>query len=237
MLNSKYFCKDSERIKEYPLINAMHAWDKKKDIVRAMLKNISYSNILDVGCKTGEQLESYTTKDILGVGIDIDLKNTSGKADYIRATGLKMPFKRNSFDVITSTEVIEHVSDHNTFLNEIHRVLVPEGFFILSTPNESQMSSVLRRCLEFIFHKEYLDAPDHVSKVTPALLKNELKEAGFKIVTVKYGSFNPYIFPPYFLIFKELKGCNFLYLVIDKITDLMFFKKYTKWDIIVKCQK
>jgi 2-polyprenyl-6-hydroxyphenyl methylase/3-demethylubiquinone-9 3-methyltransferase len=215
----------------------MHAWDKKKDIVRSMLKNISYSNILDIGCKTGKQLESHITKDMLGVGIDIDLKNTTGKANYICATGLNMPFKSECFDVITSTEVIEHVSDHNKFLSEIHRVLATGGFFILSTPNESQISSVLRRCLEFIFHKEYLDAPDHVSKVTPKILKNELKEAGFKIVTIKYGSFNPYIFPPYFLIFKELKLFNLLYFLIDKITDYLFFKKYTKWDIIVKSKK
>lgn len=41
-----------------------------------------------------------------------------------------------SMDVVVSFEVIEHLQDQNAFLNEVKRVLKPDGIFIVSTPNK-----------------------------------------------------------------------------------------------------
>lgn len=47
----------------------------------------------------------------------------------------KLPFKSNSFDLIISLEVIEHLIEAETFLSEIHRILKSNGSLIISTPN------------------------------------------------------------------------------------------------------
>lgn len=41
----------------------------------------------------------------------------------------------NSFDIIISFQVIEHIKDDKRFLQEIHRVLKPGGQAIITTPN------------------------------------------------------------------------------------------------------
>jgi SAM-dependent methyltransferase len=41
-----------------------------------------------------------------------------------------------SFDVVTSFETIEHVPDDVALVEEFHRVLKPDGWLIISTPNQ-----------------------------------------------------------------------------------------------------
>ena len=48
---------------------------------------------------------------------------------------MHMPFARSTFDVVVSFETIEHLHNPADFLIEVHRVLVPNGLFIVSTPN------------------------------------------------------------------------------------------------------
>jgi len=45
------------------------------------------------------------------------------------------PFADNSFDIVVTFQVIEHIQDDVGFLKEIHRVLRPGGFAIITTPN------------------------------------------------------------------------------------------------------
>lgn len=43
----------------------------------------------------------------------------------------------NSIDVFVSLETIEHIKDDEGFLKEIKRILKPDGFLIISTPNKA----------------------------------------------------------------------------------------------------
>ena len=51
------------------------------------------------------------------------------------AEGTNLPFADNSFDLVIIDEVIEHLVDTDSILDEIHRVLSPTGWLALSTPN------------------------------------------------------------------------------------------------------
>lgn len=55
---------------------------------------------------------------------------------FFPADCLAMPFKDNTFDQVVSFEVLEHVTDYRQYLSECHRVLKPEGLFVVSTPNK-----------------------------------------------------------------------------------------------------
>ena len=56
----------------------------------------------------------------------------------------ELPYQNNKFDIVTATEVIEHLEDFRAILREVYRVLKPGGIFVLSTPNILNLNSRLR---------------------------------------------------------------------------------------------
>ena len=46
-----------------------------------------------------------------------------------------LPFKDESFDVVVANQVLEHLYNTDLFITEIHRILKPSGYAIISTPN------------------------------------------------------------------------------------------------------
>lgn len=51
------------------------------------------------------------------------------------AKGEKLPFKKETFDLVVSFQVLEHVSDPFKIINEIGRVLKKDGYLYLAFPN------------------------------------------------------------------------------------------------------
>ncbi len=47
----------------------------------------------------------------------------------------KLPFPDGYFDLVHAGEIIEHLYDTDFFLDEVKRVMKPNGIFILTTPN------------------------------------------------------------------------------------------------------
>jgi ubiquinone/menaquinone biosynthesis C-methylase UbiE len=59
-------------------------------------------------------------------------------------TNKHLPYQDSRFDIVTATEVIEHLEDFRAILREIYRVLKPGGICVLSTPNILNLNSRLR---------------------------------------------------------------------------------------------
>jgi ubiquinone/menaquinone biosynthesis C-methylase UbiE/Tfp pilus assembly protein PilF len=55
---------------------------------------------------------------------------------FVEGSCEHIPLENASVDVVVSFETIEHIEDHNRFLEEVARVLKPNGLFILSSPNK-----------------------------------------------------------------------------------------------------
>jgi len=99
-------------------------------------------DVLEVGCGEGRGIDrvlrkakSYSAIDKIADVIDkLKIKYPTGKffSGNIPPFG---PFSDNSFDIVITFQVIEHIQDDVAFLKEIHRVLKPGGFAMVTTPN------------------------------------------------------------------------------------------------------
>jgi SAM-dependent methyltransferase len=55
-----------------------------------------------------------------------------------------LPYANDSFDIITCSEVMEHLENYRRLFREIHRVLKPGGLLIVTMPNVLNRKSRLR---------------------------------------------------------------------------------------------
>ena len=104
------------------------------------------SKILDLGCGNGisSRLLNQANFDVVGTDISPlflqDARNWESlhngpKLRYQVCDVLELPFKDESFDVICSNELIEHLPDVETALKEMVRVVRQDGRVLLSGPN------------------------------------------------------------------------------------------------------
>jgi 2-polyprenyl-3-methyl-5-hydroxy-6-metoxy-1,4-benzoquinol methylase len=98
--------------------------------------------VLDVGCGEGSKVD-YLNKNKLcsAFGVDINKKAllSYGFKNMICANALNLPFRKNTFDKVICTEVLEHIEDDDTVLENIKCVLKQNGLLFLSTPRHIQL--------------------------------------------------------------------------------------------------
>jgi SAM-dependent methyltransferase len=99
--------------------------------------------VLDLGCNTGYGTEVLSRSAGTITGVDVsesairaarDTYHESG-IDFQVIDGKRLPFEQGRFEVVISFQVIEHIVNHESFIREIKRVLVPGGLVALTTPN------------------------------------------------------------------------------------------------------
>ena len=96
-------------------------------------------SVLENGCGVGVYLERLVRYGGMVVGLDYEferLRQAHQLADHVLgAAGEALPFQNNSFDAILSHEVLEHVQDDRTCVQEMVRVLRTGGRIAIFVPN------------------------------------------------------------------------------------------------------
>jgi len=91
-------------------------------------------------------------------------------------------FPDGSFDVVTMTDVFEHISDPRGLLREVRRVLRPGGIVFIKVPNG--LSSLLKlrvlRALRRAHAFDIFDSYEHVVHYSERTLRRMLSESGFR---------------------------------------------------------
>jgi SAM-dependent methyltransferase len=96
------------------------------------------TRILEIGCGSGIQSTFLSEKSDFVVSSDIELKDVKfGKLCLIRCSGEYLPFKNGAFDVVYSSNVLEHIKDRNLALRETRRVLGGEQTFVCVVPTST----------------------------------------------------------------------------------------------------
>jgi SAM-dependent methyltransferase len=95
--------------------------------------------VLVDGCGVGTYLSKLVPLSGMAVGLDIELPRVQESLEFTPnvfcAAGENVPLTSDSFDLVFSHEVLEHVQDDQKAISEMVRVLKPGGRIVLFCPN------------------------------------------------------------------------------------------------------
>ncbi len=144
---------------------------------------------LDVGCGTGRLTKFLNEHGFDATGCDKEeqalriARKINKKSKIKKATADRLPFKNQTFDLVTSLSVIEHLTkkEANTFILETKRVLKKDGFIFIITPN---FTSPMR----YIKGKNWFgySDPTHIQFFTPKTLSKLLQNHGFQHIQLRF---------------------------------------------------
>lgn len=177
-------------------------------------------NVLDVGCGTKPYRSSFSCKSYTGV--DIPAGEIKDSKYDVAANGNSLPFKDKSFDAAICLEVIEHVQEPGKIIEEIARVLKPNGFIILSAP---QIIFVHGEPYDFFRFTEYgleeLVKSCGMRKITGAKTTGIFGSAGFLLVNAIFNVTNNRKTPANYIMKSVLLGLSFLAQLLFSFLDFL----------------
>lgn len=96
------------------------------------------NSVIDIGCGEGFLINCLNGTDITGVDISKKALNIARQknpgCNFCTGSIYDLSFKKNSFDLVIATEVLEHLGKPEKALQEIKRI--SKNYCILSVPNE-----------------------------------------------------------------------------------------------------
>jgi SAM-dependent methyltransferase len=99
--------------------------------------------VLDAGCGTAygsEILAQAGGDEVVGVDLDADVieearDSVSDSVSLLVGDAHELPLEDSSFDLVVCFELIEHVEEPGSILDELRRVVRPDGIVAVSSPN------------------------------------------------------------------------------------------------------
>lgn len=188
---------------------------------------LSSLSVVDVGCGAGlicEPLARLGFQSVLGIDAakeniqmaiahrdqdlflsqDSNLNYRQGTVEDLAASG-----EIQLFDVVTSLEVLEHVSDQEMFLKNLCRILKPGGDLFLSTLNQTLTSYLMaivaaERVLKIVPNMTH----DWSKFIDPADVADILIENGLVVEDVSGLIFNP--LTESWSLLNSWRECNYI---------------------------
>ncbi len=148
-----------------------------------VLGRIEALSVLDVGCGGGLLAERFASEGASVTGIDLSRASLFAarrhahaaevEVNYVNANAESFPFVDGVFDVVVSTDFLEHVSDLDKVVSESARVLKPSGFFLYETINRTLVSRIVGI---YLFERVLKLIPEHTHDASMFIKPAELHE-------------------------------------------------------------
>ncbi len=149
-----------------------------------IISEISKGKALDIGCGDGTNTLELNKMGFKAQGCDISENAVNKalkkglKATRVDTNQMPLPFKDEEFDMVWLSDVIEHVFWPDGMMSEIYRILRPNGYLFVSTPNVSWWG--IR--LQILFGKTLRNIhPEHIWWFNWTELKKTLENTNFLI--------------------------------------------------------
>lgn len=212
--SSDYFHQDEEiykdlnhRIQQYRITNILKIYRPKKN-----------EKVLDLGCGWGtfctaiapmcEKIVGldYSSKSI-GICRDLAREKKLNNAQFVCADASKTGLKSESFDVIISADLFEHIypEDFIKVIKESSRVLRKKGKLVVWTPHRGHFIEILKNN-DIILERDI----SHVDYKSMKVLISALEDNGFTIKKSYYAeshipilSYIEKLMIPFFSIFRR----------------------------------
>jgi 2-polyprenyl-6-hydroxyphenyl methylase/3-demethylubiquinone-9 3-methyltransferase len=153
----------------------------------------------DVGCGAGLLCEPLARLGAAVTGLDAAAENIGVARAHAAGSGLAIDYRAGSvellagkrFDLVTSMEVIEHVTDPAGFVAGLAGALAEGGLMILSTPNRTALSHLAMITVGEGTGMIPRGTHDWEKFLTPDELTVLVEAAGLRVIDVAGLSFSP----------------------------------------------
>ncbi|MBN8815720.1 MAG: bifunctional 2-polyprenyl-6-hydroxyphenol methylase/3-demethylubiquinol 3-O-methyltransferase UbiG [Sphingomonas sp.] len=154
---------------------------------------------LDVGCGAGLLCEPLARLGAAVTGLDAAAENIGVARTHAAQSGLAMDYRvggiealtDETFDLVTSMEVIEHVTDPAAFVAGLAQGLATDGLLILSTPNRTALSKLAMITVGEGLGMIPRGTHDWDKFLTPEELTALVVAAGLRVIDVAGLGFSP----------------------------------------------
>ncbi|WP_172838869.1 class I SAM-dependent methyltransferase [Solemya velesiana gill symbiont] len=147
--------------------------------------------LLEIGSGTGWQASALTEKGFDVSAMDINTSNYYEERvfpveDY---DGHNLPFENAEFDIVYTSNLLEHVPHVRSFQDEIHRVLKPNGLVIHVLPSSSwRFWTNITHFIKYLnvpcVHGEYSEnAFIEIARFSRSTWRQLFNETGWKVIS------------------------------------------------------
>jgi SAM-dependent methyltransferase len=167
--------------------------------------------ILEIGCGTGGIVAELTRRGHDIIGTDISREIVAYGLEIHEGIRLdvqpaeELPYADGTFDIVLSFDLFEHIARIDRHVDEVRRVLKPNGYYLFQTPNK--YSNAL---FETLTYKSLKWRWAHPSLHTPGQLRRRLESHGFEMHFIKMNPVNEFTIAkvqrlgPFGWIFKRI---------------------------------
>ncbi len=173
---------------------------------KSLAGELKGKSLLDIGCGGGLLSECFAKSGADVTGIDLSPLAIEAATEHSKKSGLKINYLntspkefleengelKNSFDIVLSSEVLEHVDDLPGFLKDSVELIKPDGLYFFSTINKTLMARFLAIFIaEDILRMVSPGTHEYERFIKPSLLRKYLEELGVTIEGLKGMTFDP----------------------------------------------
>lgn len=144
---------------------------KFAELIAGKLQRVNFKEgkILDTGCGSGYMLIELAKKipaaEFYGIDFSTPMietagknkRNSTGKISFLKADILDLPFRDKFFNLVLNINMLHLIKQPVKMLNEINRVVIPDGFFFITDLKKSILGFIEKEIKEALSVKDTIN--------------------------------------------------------------------------------